>query len=412
MANARELRRERELRRARTLATGLLALMAALFIVAQAASRRSGLAPYVAAFAQAGMVGALADWFAVSALFRRPLGLPIPHTAILPRNKDRIGEALGEFVADNFLDPRLLDEKLIAFGPARRLAAWLCDPSKAGALSRRVAALAPDILKAAPALTAFAAEVARRVAASGPLAPLASKILNHAWREISARGLVDRGLSRLEDYLLAHPDLVQSAAQGRAWSWLPKWVDAILARRLAGGLVGAIRDLRNKDHPVRRAVEAEIEIFIRRLAEDPEYLAEGEALKARWLSDPGLFTPIAEIWADLLRALDAEPERSRDLMAAVADRLMLGIGQWLHQDSAARERLDRWVRVLVRGAMSPSRQAIGRWISQIVASWDAADVARRLELQVGPDLQFIRINGALVGAVVGLAIFTILRLIS
>jgi uncharacterized membrane-anchored protein YjiN (DUF445 family) len=412
MANARQLRRERDLGRMRALATGLLVLMALVFVAAEAAPRGWHWPPYVAAFAEAGMVGACADWFAVSALFRRPLGLPIPHTAILPRNKDRIGEALGEFVADNFLDPRLLDEKVIAFEPGQELADWLSDPIRVEALSRRVGALAPEVFRLAPALTELAAEAGRRLAGAGPLAPLASRLLAHVWREAGARGLMDRGLLRLEDYLQAHPDLAQRAAQGRAWSWLPKWIDTILARRLAGGLIGAIHDLRDQNHPVRKAVDAEIETFIRRLADDPDFLARGEALKARWLSEPGALGPVAEIWSDIIAAFEADPAHSREVVAAAARRLLLGVGNWLEQDASARDRVDRWARVLVRGAVSPSREAIGRWISHIVASWDADDVSRRLELQVGPDLQFIRINGALVGGIVGLAIFTIVRLLT
>jgi uncharacterized membrane-anchored protein YjiN (DUF445 family) len=159
-------------------------------------------------------------------------------------------------------------------------------------------------------------------------------------------------------------------------------------------------------------VDAEIETFIRRLADDPDFLARGEALKARWLSEPGALGPVAEIWSDIIAAFEADPAHSREVVAAAARRLLLGVGNWLEQDASARDRVDRWARVLVRGAVSPSREAIGGWISQIVAGWDADDVSRRLELQVGPDLQFIRINGALVGGIVGLAIFTILRLLT
>ena len=411
MASELDVTRRRELARMRTWATGLLGLMTATFIATRFAPPAWSFAPYVGAFAEAGMVGACADWFAVVALFRRPLGLPIPHTAILPRNKDRIGEALGDFIANNFLDPRLLDQKLIAAQPAHRLGAWLRDVRNVEGLARRIAEAAPSLARSSPALAEMAAAIARRIARAGPLAPLAAKLLAYLWREAGGQGLADRSLVWLGDYLLAHPSLVQKGVEERAWPWLPKWFDRMVAQRLSESLISALQDLRDPVNPARQALNAEVDQFLLRLAQDPDVLAKGEALKERLLSDPGILGPLAEAWTETMGRITSDPKALNEIVAQAARRALLALGQWLEDDEAARARLDLWVRVVLRGALTPGRRTIGRFVAQIVASWDGEDVARRLELQVGRDLQYIRINGAIVGGLVGLAIYTILRLV-
>jgi uncharacterized membrane-anchored protein YjiN (DUF445 family) len=408
MARA-DARRSGDLNRMRVLATGLLVLLTAIFLATRLAPASWVFAPYVQAFAEAGMVGACADWFAVTALFRRPLGLPIPHTAILPRSKARIGEALGDFIAHNFLDPRLLDEKLRRAEPARRLSGWLADSRNVDALSRRLAALAPELVRATPDLAELATSAVRRLAAAGPLAPLSSKILAYLWRDGGGQNLVDRALARLGDHLQAHPTLIQEGVEAGAWKWLPKWVDRIVAERLSQGLIRTLQDLRKPAHPARQELNAAIEDYIRRLSEDPELIASGEAVKTRLLNDPSLLGPLAAAWTESLAQAVTDPVALREAVAGATRKALAAIGAWLAEDQAARARFDLAIRVLLRSTLTPGRDAIGRFIAQIVSTWDADDVAARIEVQVGRDLQFIRINGALVGGVVGLAIYVGLR---
>lgn len=402
--------RRRDLDRMRTLATGLLILLTTVFLAMRLAPVSWAFAPYVQAFAEAGMVGACADWFAVTALFRRPLGLAIPHTAILPRNKTRIGEALGDFIAHNFLDPRLLDEKLRTGKPAWHLAAWLSERHHVEALSRRVAALAPELVRATPALAELGTSAVRRLAAAGPLAPLASKILAYLWREAGGQDLVDRALLRLGDHLQAHPALIQEGVEAGAWKWLPKWIDRMVAERLSQGLIRTLQDLRNPAHPARHELNAAVEDYIRRLSEDPGLIASGEALKTRLINEPSFIGPLSDAWTESLAQLTSDPAALREAVDAATKSALTAIGAWLAEDEAARDRIDLAIRILLRATLTPGRAAIGRFISQIVATWDADDVASRIEVQVGRDLQFIRINGAFVGGLVGLAIYAGLRL--
>lgn len=391
------------------LATGLLALMTAVFAATRLAPAGWTWTAYVGAFAEAGMVGACADWFAVTALFRRPMGLPIPHTGIIPRNKDRIGAALGDFLANNFLTPTVLDQRLRRVQPARRLAAWLADADHSATLARGVAEALPGMVGSGQELRDLFGDVLRRAARSRPVAPLAAGFLGWLWREPGLQRLLSEAIERVATFGREHEDFIQARISGETWKWMPKWLDRFLAEKFTRDLLRAADELRQPDHPWRLELIATVETFILRLAEDPEFLARGEALRDRLLADEALAGRLSQLWSELGDRLSADPEARDAMIADALERGLKGLGVWLADDGEARERLDRWVRVAARRTLSSQRHVIGAFVAQVVASWDAADVADRLELQVGRDLQYIRINGTLVGGAVGLAIFTATR---
>ena len=395
----------------RAIATGLLVAMTAVYLATRLAPASWLWAGYVGAFAEASMVGACADWFAVTALFRRPLGLPIPHTAIIPRNKARIGQALGDFIGGEFLTPRVLDRKLRELGPARRLADWLRDAGAVEALSARIADMLPDITPSSPALRGFIGEVARRAARAGPAAPLAAKLLGYLWSDAGAQRLLDRAIDRLGAYLIGHSEFIQARVAGNSWRWMPKWIDRLLAEKLTAGLLRAVGEMRDPAHPWRLEMREAMDRFIARLADDPDFLARGEALKDSLLGDPRLRTHLEAVWAELEERLGVDPSGMAEIIAQALARALTALGEWLDADLSARERLDGWVRVAARRTLSPRRKEIGAFVAQVVAGWDAREVVEKLELHVGKDLQYIRINGALVGGLVGLLIYTASRLI-
>ena len=387
----------------RAFATGLLVAMTAIFVATRFAPVAWAWTGYVAAFAEAAMVGACADWFAVTALFRRPLGLPIPHTAIIPRNKARIGQALGDFIGGEFLTPRVLDAKLREFGPSRRLANWLIAPGNVETLAPRLAALAPDIAPSGAAVRTFVGDLVQRLANAGPAAPLLARLLGYLWHDPGARRLIDRAIATLADFVASREASIQSQVAGRAWKWLPKFVDDILAERITKGLMGAVQDLRDPAHPWRLEIDEAIEGFIVDLGQDAELIARVEALKARLFADPNLRGHLRTLWSELGSRFAADPDLAEHLIA----RALTALGRWLDADLASRDRLDGWLRVATRRVLSPRRQAIGAFVAQVVAGWDAREVVNKLELQVGRDLQYIRINGTVVGGLVGLAIYAV-----
>jgi uncharacterized membrane-anchored protein YjiN (DUF445 family) len=399
------------LARMRALAAGLLIAMAAVFIAAGLAGRRwPALSPtlgYVRAFAEAAMVGGCADWFAVTALFRRPLGLPIPHTGVISRSKDRIGEALGRFIADNFLTVRVLDERLRRVELAAWGADWLRRPRNAAALARRLAELAPDIVAALPsaALRDLVGSAAVGAVKAAPAAPLASALLSALWSEGRTQALIDRAAALLGAYLEEHQEVILEQVQAQSVKWLPTWVDKVIARKITAGLIQLLADVRTPDHPWRLRIGAALEDFIARLAHDPALRARGEALKLQLLTHPLLAAQAQSVWLEVEERLGGELRDHVDDVAQSLEQGLLQTAVWLGEDARLQQALNAWARAMVRRVIAPRRGQIGRFIAQVVSSWDAQSMVARLELQVGPDLQYIRVNGTLVGGLVGLIIY-------
>ncbi len=352
------------------------------------------------------MVGACADWFAVTAIFRRPLGLPIPHTGIIPRNKDRIGQALGDFIANNFLTVDVLDSRLKQLEVARWGGEWLRQPRHARRLARRLASLLPGALRVLPKdmLRDTAASVGMTAAKAIPAAPTASKILAAVWNEGRSQALFDWGIDQLSAYLAEHEEEIAANVETRSWKWMPKFVDKMIAEKITKGLAQVLEEMRAPDHPWRQELGAAIETFIERLAHDPELIAQGEALKLRLLQDPRLHEQARSVWNELEGRLSTAES---PMIAERLEQMLLALGEWLHTEESAQARLNEWARILARQVIAPRRHEIGGFIAQVVASWDTKGVVDKLELQVGKDLQYIRVNGTIVGGLVGLVIYTL-----
>ena len=409
-AEAADARRQR-LTRMQWIATGLMVLMAAVFIAASLVKAQWPAAAYVRAFAEAALIGACADWFAVTALFRRPLGLPIPHTAIIPRNKDRIGEALGRFIVDNFLSPRVLDAKLRQLELAAWGGAWLSRPTNARAVAARIVAWTPELVRTLPegALEELAAAAALAAVRAIPAAATAGKLVSALWAGGRAEAIIAALTERLGAWLEGHQQVIADQVQAQSWPWLPKWVDKIIAEKITAGLRRLLSDLRQADHPWRVTLAAQIEVLIERMATDPAFRARGEAIKQALLDDPQLSGHVRALWSDIkARLAGAWTDGAEELEAKLA-RLLVDLAAWLRDDPALQRTLNTGARALARKVIGPRRHDIGGFVTQVVASWDTKSVVDRLELQIGADLQYIRVSGTLVGGVVGLALYSLSR---
>jgi uncharacterized membrane-anchored protein YjiN (DUF445 family) len=401
-----------ELSRMRIVATGLLVLMAMLFAGATLGQARWPALAYLRAFGEAGLAGACADWFAVTALFRRPLGLPIPHTAIIPRNKARIGLALGGFIADNFLTEAVLQERLRQLELARWGGDWLTAPRNARRLAIRLAGVLPELLTSGPpgALAELSASAAMAAARAAPAAPICAGVLDALWSEGRAQAVAERLIETLGRYVAEHEDDIYQAVVEQSPKWLPRWIDRKIATKVGNGLSKTIQDMADPAHPWREQLRQAVERFAARLRSDPALQAQVEAVKLQLLTDARLGARGSELWTGLEARIGAELGADRRALAGQLQRAMQATGRWLAQDSAAQAELNALGRAVVTYVIAPRRHDIGGFVAQVVAGWDARNVADKLELQVGKDLQYIRINGALVGALVGLAVFTIARL--
>src|SRR5260370_1466649 len=397
----------RGLRRNRLMATALLGAMAALFILTTLASQPGFWILLVRATAEAALVGGLADWFAVTALFRQPLGLPIPHTAILPKNKDRIGEGLASFIERNFLSPDVLRAKVRSVDPARHVADWLSIPANADALARRLLRMLPHGINAIDDrdFRVFIGDALGRHLADIELAPL----LGRAIAVLTANGfhetLLDRLLDFCREFLEEREEQLYVAAEGqrRRW-WIPKAINRQLARSISGGVKELLSTLRERGTPARRNLLQEIERLAEHLRTSPVYRARVEEAKLRLLEDAEVKAWLGSVWGDIKRVLLADFAAPQSRIYQALGAAICSLGHHLRDDPAMRKRVNRTIEAMALEVV-PWRSGLPQFLIEVVHQWDASSFTNRVELVVGSDLQYIRINGTLVGGLVGCLLY-------
>jgi uncharacterized membrane-anchored protein YjiN (DUF445 family) len=369
---------------------------------------------YVRAMFEASMVGALADWFAVTALFRHPLGVPVPHTAIIPERKDQFGETLGEFVQSSFLTPEIITERVRTARVAERLSAWLAEPANAERLAGHLAdalVTAADVAEDEDVQRAIEQAVRRRVEAT-PLAPLAGRALGVMVEGDRHQQLLDSMLVALDRYLAEnHNRLRARFAEQTPW-WMPEAVEGRLFERLLEGGRKLVHEVANDpDHELRKEADARVRSLVVELQESPIMLARGEELKAELLDHPQLREWVATVWEDVKESLRAQAEDpGSELRRRLADTVM-SLGQRLRDDPALSHRVDETVETAVRYVADHFHDEIAAMVSGTISRWDGRETSDRLELLLGPDLQFIRINGTIVGGLAGLLIYTVAQVL-
>ena len=402
-----DLLRRRGLRRMRAVALSLLALAAVVFILTR---NRDGAWGFVNATAEAAMVGALADWFAVTALFRHPLGIPVPHTAIIPKRKDTLGQSLEEFVTGNFLTADAARERVVAADVSRRVGRWLTQEQHsarviselAKASSRALVAIKDDDARG------FVEQALLPRLVNEPQSPVAGHLLESVVHDGAHHGLVDIALVEVHTWLSANQDTVASIVGARAPWWTPTWLDEKVIERVHREALAWVADVRDHpNHPARKALDDLLAQLAVDLQHDPETIARAEALKVRVMTHPQIGASAVALWDVLRTALlgaldDADgPLRSRGVEALSA------FGERLLSDPDLRNRVDGHAADAIGFVVSTYGHEIAKVISQTVDRWDGKEAAERIELHVGRDLQFIRINGTIVGGLAGLAIHTL-----
>jgi uncharacterized membrane-anchored protein YjiN (DUF445 family) len=395
------------LRRMRTIATLLLVAMTAIFIATTMTKQDWPWLPYLRAFAEAGMVGACADWFAVVALFRRPLGLPIPHTGIIPNNKERIGGALSRFMTNNFLTAPVMNERLARVDVVGSIAHWLDDPANAKRLADYLTMLLPRIVEALPdpRLGETLGKLAQQALATIPAAPAASKLLEIVWAQGEAQALIARAIEYGQSYLAHNKDYFSNKIAQQSSRWIPKWIDKMIADKVMNGMLLTLTEMRNPVHPWRVELRRGVDKLIIQLASDPQLYARGEAFKAELLANPLFVEQAKVLWTEVESGLQWGIPAHADAIARTSEEALHSLGRWLEEDPERQAQLNRRIRAVVRRLLLAYRFEIGGYIERVVRNWDSTTLVERLELQVGKDLQFIRINGTLVGGLVGLMIF-------
>jgi len=408
--------RLRDLRRMKLLAVSFLLGATVVFLVCrwvQADGDAATWVGYVGAAAEAGMVGALADWFAVTALFKHPLGIPIPHTAIIKRKKDQLGEGLGNFVRENFLSAPVIETKLRDAQVAGRLGKWLSEQVHA----ERVAAETATVLRVLVEMLrddeiAYVIDrmIVRRVA-EPQWGPPAGRMLSNLLAENRQEAMIQLLADRAFQWSLNAGEVIQRVVERDSPSWSPRFIDHLLGDRIHRELMDFTDKVRrDPDHELRRNASRFLSEFAEDLQHDPATIARADSVKDQVMARDEVAKAAATAWATLKRfVLEGVDDPHGALRTRIA-AAVVQIGESLRDDTELRDKVDNWIVRAAQHLVSHYGVEITAIITETIERWDADEASRRIELHVGRDLQFIRINGTVVGALAGLGIHAIAQL--
>jgi uncharacterized membrane-anchored protein YjiN (DUF445 family) len=406
--------RLRALQRMKAIAAGLLVLAAVIYVLCRTLGGGHGFWGYLQAAAEASMVGGLADWFAVTALFRHPLGLPIPHTAIIARKKDDIGEGLAGFVSEHFLTPSIVGSHVAAARVPQRIGEWLADPGHAqqvsGELANAVGGMASilrdDELR--NAVAAFADKRLRELQVAPHLARLLDAVCDSGQHQLA----LTAGLRGLMKFLDQNRTVFRKRLSEESPEWVPDWVDDRLFAKGFTALQSFLADVSmDESHELRKTFDTQLRALAERMRSDPGQAERIEQAKLQLLDRPDVREWLTTLWTNLKKLIvDGAADPDSDLRRSVRS-LTMRAGEALRDDPVLGAKIDDLLQRITRHVVTHYAGDIAEVISATVERWDAEETSRRLELQVGRDLQFIRINGTVVGSLAGLVIYAVSQLI-
>jgi uncharacterized membrane-anchored protein YjiN (DUF445 family) len=411
-ASAQDAEKLAALRRTKFVATAALVVCVSIFALAKGFEHLHPALGFVAAFAEAATIGGLADWYAVVALFRRPLGLPIPHTAIIPENKDRIADNLGRFIEVNFLAPGPVKEKLNEVDFAVLVADWLSDADRAEGLSRFVGRLVPQTLSAIEqsGLQGFISARMMAQVEKIELAPLAAGLLSAFTADGRHQRLLDEFTRVIGRFLT--DDEALAAMREKIREELPSLfkvfrADAYLLRKIvasAGSLLEEVRE--NPEHPVRAEFDRFVETFIEKLKHSDDYSRRAEKLKQDFLARPELTSLMHEMWAGFRTFLETDAASEDSMIRKHLTGMFVEVGRQLERDEKIRADMNQGFVVALSSFVESQKSGVAKFISDQVKRWDLGQLTRLIEINIGRDLQYIRFNGMLIGGLAGLALYT------
>jgi uncharacterized membrane-anchored protein YjiN (DUF445 family) len=414
--SAADAERRRGLRRMKIVALSFLGAATVVFLVSAWAQSvgAAGWVGYVRAAAEAGMVGALADWFAVTALFKHPLGIPIPHTAIIKRKKDQLGEGLGDFVRENFMSPAVVETKLREAQVSDRMGKWLCDPTHA----ERVAAEASTVLRVVVEMLrdddiqqVLDRMIVKRIAQpqwGPPVGRVLSSLLEEHRQEALLQLLADRAF----EWSLNADEIIERVIERDSPTWTPRWVDNLVGDRIHRELMDFTDKVRrNPDHELRKSATKFLFEFADDLQNDEATIARAEKVKDQIMARDEVTKAAETAWTTAKRIfLESVDDPTSTLRTRIADSVV-HIGESLRDDANLRDKVDNWIVRAAQHLVTQYGTEITAIITETIERWDADEASQRIELHVGRDLQFIRINGTVVGSLAGLIIYSVAQLL-
>ncbi|WP_214470539.1 DUF445 domain-containing protein [Mesorhizobium sp. dw_380] len=401
------------LRRTKFIATAALALCVLVFALAKSFEQTYPWLGFVAAFAEAATIGGLADWYAVVALFRRPLGLPIPHTAIIPENQNRIADNLGRFIEANFLAPEPVREKLAEVDFSALVADWLADPERAADLSRFVVRLVPQTLAAVEqsGLRGFVTSRMLEQIEKVPLAPLAAELLSALTDDRRHQKLFDEFIKVIGRFL--NDEQALATMREKIREELPSLfnlfrADAYLLKKIvasAGSLLDEVRA--DPDHPMRAEFDRFAQSFVERLRTSKQYAKRAEKMKHDFLARPEVRALAGDMWESLSLFIEQDAKAPNSVIRAHLANMFVEVGRHLAGDAQIRADMNQGFVVALASFVESQKSGVSKFIADQVKRWDLAQLTRLIEMNIGRDLQYIRFNGMIIGGLAGVVLHTL-----
>jgi uncharacterized membrane-anchored protein YjiN (DUF445 family) len=410
--NMNDEAKRKQLRKYKMFATGLFVLMAVIFITTTLLQRSnpSHWLGYVRAFSEAAMVGALADWFAVTALFRHPLGLPIPHTNLIENSKQRLGDNLGSFVVSNFLSPQNIRPYIQKLKISNFVGEWLGKEKSQEILIRNLSDIVLDILNKLDdtSVSQFISKKVSEMTDDIKLNKVVGNGISYILEKNDHQRIVTNLSKQIKDYIIENDEMIKERVQKGSYSFIPSFVDNKIADKIASGLSDFFREIEeDPDHEIRNLITRKIHDFSTDLKEDPKWDDEFKTIKNGLLKNDKLDEYSNDIWVSIKKTLMKELQDDQSSLKTYLTKNLNEFSENLKTDENLQNKIDHWVRVTAYKYILKNTHQFGNLISSTVGNWQGKELSEKLELELGKDLQFNLVNGTLVGGLVGLIIYTI-----
>lgn len=401
-----------QLRRYKAFATSLFVLMAVIFIVTTVLQKNNPAhwIGYIRAFSEAAMVGALADWFAVTALFHYPLGLKIPHTNLIENSKERIGDNLGNFVVSNFLSPENIRPYIQKLKVSAMAGKWLSSERNQDVLVNEITALAFDIVNKLDdsEVVNFIANKAREMSDELKINKIVGTGLEYILTNNDHQKLITNLSAQIKDYVLDNQQIVQQRVKRESYFLIPKFVDSSIAAKITDGLAGFFEEVEiDPQHSLRFEITEKLQVFADEIQHSESWNEDFKKIKNDFLHDEKLQQYAGDIWLSIKNVLKKELETENSALKKYVRKNMSELADNLLSDENLQHKIDHWIRVTAYKYILKNTHQAANLISSTVGNWEGRELSEKLELEVGKDLQFIRVNGTLVGGLVGLLIYTV-----
>lgn len=404
--------KQKQLKQYKNLATGLFLLMTIIFIGMTILQKQnpSHWIGYIRAFAEAAMVGALADWFAVTALFHHPMGLKIPHTNLIEESKTKIGDNLGSFVVDNFLAPENIRPYILKLKVSVFIGDWVGKERNQEVFVREASSIILDILQKLDDkdVVQFITKKATEMTDNIKINQLVGNGIDYVIQKSDHQKLITNLSSQIKNYITEHQEMVTERVEKESYFFIPKSVDKKLSEKIVSGLSSYFEEVEvNLSHPLRKEITEKVLLFADEIKTEEKWEKEFDSIKSEFLQTDKLTEYAQDIWISIKESLTKELMEDDSSLKKYIKKNLEELAFNLKNDEKLQHKIDQWVRVTAYKYILKNTNEVGNLISTTVGNWEGKELSRKLELEVGKDLQFIRINGTLVGGLVGLIIYTI-----